>query len=107
MSPERGIDEEHEALMIGLIFMLAESAWTSLGKRVNPVTGKEEVSLPAARAMIDTLGALKERTSGNLKDRERSLLENQLTNLRLNYVEVLKAEQSQKPEEPASGVAGG
>ncbi len=99
---DRSIEQEHEMLMLGLIHMLGENAWTFLGKRVNPGSDKEEVVLPAARAMIDTLGALKERTEGRLTERERSMLESLLTNLRLNYLEEMKAEANKPKEASAS-----
>lgn len=85
-----GIEQEQELLMMKLIMMLTENAWVLLGKRTNPVTGKEEIDLAGARYFIDTLGALKDRTEGRLTSREVTLLETELTNLRLNYVEGLK-----------------
>lgn len=92
-----GIEQEQELLMMKLIMMLAENAWVLLGKRSNPVTGKEETDLGGARYFIDTLGALKDRTEGRLTSRESTLLETELTNLRLNYVEGLKAAQKDSP----------
>ena len=86
MSSEDTVDQK-EALMMSLIMMLSENAWTMLGKRVNPATGEEEKNLEIARVMIDMLDVLRERTESTLTARERQLLQGQLTNLRLNYVE--------------------
>jgi hypothetical protein len=64
----------------------------SLGKVMNPTTGKAEVNLELARDSIDTLLMLKEKTKGNLTETEKGLLENSMQDLELNYVEVAKNE---------------
>jgi len=70
-----------------LIVGLQSSAWVMLGKVANPMTGKIEKNLEAARATIDTLAMLKEKTKGNLSEDEEKIVVNSLTELQLNYVE--------------------
>jgi hypothetical protein len=85
-----------------------------LGKMMNPMTGKTDRDLPAARAMIDLLAELEEKTTGRLEDDERRLLQKTLTELRLNYLdEVGKPEPKEEgtegkpePDTPSAGAAG-
>ena len=67
---------------------LSSSALMNLGLVNHPVTGKSEKDLPMAKHTIDILGMLKEKTSGNLTEDEKKLIENMLSELRLNYVKV-------------------
>lgn len=70
------------------INMLAVEAAVHLGLVPNPLEEGEHIDLPAARHMIDTLGMLQAKTTGNLTAGEADLLETILANLRLQYVEV-------------------
>lgn len=71
----------------GLVLSLATAAMTHLGVMADPTTGQQcPPDLVLARHTIDTLGMLKEKTTGNLDDAERRLLDNILTDLRLAYV---------------------
>ena len=45
----------------------------------------------AAKQVIDILGMLKEKTTGNLDDDETAFLDSMLYDLRMRYVELLKA----------------
>jgi hypothetical protein len=58
----------------------------ALGQVPNPVTHKTEEDLTQAKFLIDTLGMLKEKTSGNLNMEESTLLENLLYELRTQYI---------------------
>ena len=69
----------------------------ALGKLMNPITRTLERNLDAAR---DTLAALETRTRGQLEPDEQRVLQQALTDLRLNYVDELK--KTGKPE-PTSG----
>ena len=89
-----------------MVSWIAPQAMVFLGKMMNPMTGKTERDLPAARAMIDLLAELEEKTTGRLEDEERRLLQKTLTELRLNYLdEVGKPEPLR--EEPADAAAPG
>ena len=89
-----------------MVSWIAPQAMVFLGKMMNPISGKTERDLPAARVMIDLLAELEEKTTGRLEDEERRLLQKTLTELRLNYLdEVGKPEPLR--EEPAEGRAPG
>ena len=87
-----------EARFLALISGLSGSAMQHLGKVVNPLTGKIERDLQAAKGTIDLLRMLREKTKGNLSDREEKTLNALLGGLQLNYLDEVKAE-AEKPEE--------
>src|SRR5262249_62322324 len=98
---ERVVSEARDAaLFLQLILGLSQSAMIALGKLQNPITRKIEVDLEAARATIDTLAALEDRTRGNLSSEEARVLQQALSSLRLNYVDVLKQQSSYASAEP-------
>jgi len=79
---------------VSLVFSLQQAAMSQLGKIANPATGKIEKNLAQAKATIDMLEMLKEKTKGNLTDTEQKTILNALDNLYLNYADEVK-----KPEE--------
>jgi len=85
-------------LFMGLVYSLTQSAFISLGKLPDPISGKIERNLDQASQTIDLLAALEEKTKGNLEEEEGKFLARTISDLRLNYVdEVNKPEE--KPEE--------
>jgi hypothetical protein len=82
---------------LGLVASLQASAWVLLGKVVNPMSGKIERDLSRAKDTIDLLGALEEKTRGNLHVDEARFLGHILYELRMNYVEELAAPAASGP----------
>lgn len=78
------------ALFLQLVVGLQQAAWVALGKLMNPVSGKIERNLEAAKNTIDTLGAIETRVRGNLEPDEQRVLTQVLSELRMNYVDELK-----------------
>ena len=81
-----------------LILSLQVAAMQQMGKIMNPVSGKIERNLEHAKASIDMIGMLADKTKGNLSDEEDKFLNNILHELRLNYVDE-SAKPEPKPEE--------
>lgn len=79
-----------------LITSLSQQAWQSLGKIPNPMTGKTNKNLEAAKLSIDILDMLKEKMKGNLTEEEERLLLATITDLQLNYVDEKKKEDQKK-----------
>lgn len=65
-------------------------AMIAMGKLENPLTKKTEPNLEQARFLIDTLGIIQEKTTGNLTSEEEKALADYLYNLRLMYIEEVK-----------------
>ena len=78
------------ALFLQLVLGLQQSAMMALGKLMNPISRKIDRHLDAARDTIDTLAALEVRTKGNLEPDEARVLQQVLTELRMNYLDERK-----------------
>ena len=103
-------DEEaqyNEARFLALISGLSSTVMQHLGKVISPVTGQVERDLQAAKGTIDLLVMLKEKTKGNLSDRENRTLDALLSSLQLNYVDEVKAESEKPKERPEEKAAEG
>ena len=68
------------------VFHLASQVAMSLGHVENPVTGKKELDLRAARFLVDTLAMLEEKTRGNRTDEEDTYVAGVLADLRMKVV---------------------
>ena len=75
-----------EATFLSLINMLAVEAAMHLGLIETPGEASPGIDLEAARHMIDMLGVLEQKSTGNLSPEEETLLENILADLRMQYV---------------------
>ena len=84
------MEPEYESEFMQLVMGLQTSAWMLLGKIANPISGKQERNLEAAKATIDALMMLKAKTKGNLGMSEEALLNGAIQQLQLNYVEELE-----------------
>ncbi len=65
----------------------------ALGLLENPVTGRTEVRLDHARALIEDLRMLREKTRGNLSPEEERALEKSISDLQWQFVERAKGEE--------------
>ena len=92
--------EKHDQLYFNLLLTWHQSAMSALGKINNPVTGKMERNLDQAKAMIDMLEMLHEKTKGNITEEMAKTQTMMLSELRLNFVdEQSKGETKEKSKE--------
>lgn len=101
MSEQLTKEQRQQILFFELISMFQSAAWQQLGKIKNPITDKLEPDLEQARLSIDMLTMIRDRMDASLNPEEKSMLDQILTNLRLNYVDELgreKKEPASKPE---------
>ena len=63
----------------------------AMGKMLNPATNELTPNKDHARYVIDILEILKTKTDGNLDDAEKKFLEQTLSTLKLNFVELQSA----------------
>jgi hypothetical protein len=73
------------------VLSLNHSTLVHLGATENPETGGVERDLPLARQTIDLLAMLEDKTRGNLTGDEERLIGQILFDLRMRFVELLKA----------------
>ena len=91
-------------LFVTLISSLTSQAWIQLGKIKNPINDTIEKNLEAASMSIDMLTMIQDKTKNNLEEYESKLLDQSLSDLRMNFVfeknkkDVVK-EEEEKPEE--------
>jgi hypothetical protein len=72
------------------IFSLFSSALIQLGDMADPITGKLEKNLQAAKQTIDILDILAKKTEGNLSDEEAKLIKNASAELKWKYIDTVK-----------------
>ncbi|HET6205052.1 MAG TPA: DUF1844 domain-containing protein [Planctomycetota bacterium] len=68
-------------------------ALLALGLIENPVTGKKDLRLDHARALIDDLRMLREKTKGNLDPEESQAIEKSISDLQWQFVERARGEE--------------
>ncbi|MCS6816876.1 MAG: DUF1844 domain-containing protein [Blastocatellia bacterium] len=90
---------ETSPLFVELLVNLISSAEINLGMLEHPALGKRIVDLSAAKQMIDWLGALREKTRGNLSREEEELFDGALTQLRMRFVQLA----NRQPREREAG----
>lgn len=69
-----------------IIMLLYFPALIQLGIMDDPVTGQKQINLELAKRNIDLLDLLKEKTAGNLEERETHFLEDALDQLKMVYL---------------------
>ncbi len=82
--------DKNDQLFGSLIYLFHTTGMQGLGKLMNPVSQKIEKNLDQAKESIDMLEMLKQKTQGNLSPELTRLIEQFLTDLRLNYVDKSK-----------------
>lgn len=78
----------------GFVIGLAQQAFVSLGLVKDPQTSTVRKDLPQAKAMIDVLAMLRDKTRGNLDEVESRMMDEMLDELRLRYVRELRESRS-------------
>jgi len=91
---ERGQDNETadrpepvtSELFLRFFSGLATQALSALGEMPNPLTDVVEENLEQAKYLIDTIGAIAEKTEGNLSAEESHMIKESLYTLRMKFV---------------------
>lgn len=71
----------------GFILSLYSSGLVQLGKVEDPLTGKKSKNFELAKATVDMIAMLEEKTKGNLTEDEKNLLKALLSEIRIAFVE--------------------
>ena len=90
-------ENKNMQLFMGLCTSLVSQAWMQLGKIKNPMTDEINIDLNAASLTIDMLTMLKEKTKGNISDDEAKILDQSISELKMNFV--VSKENEETPEE--------
>ncbi len=81
--------DKNDQLLAQLLYIFQSSAMQGMGKMKNPMTDKIERNMEQAQQSIDMLEMIKEKTKGNISPELARIMDNFLTELRLNYVDEL------------------
>ncbi len=97
--------EKDQFLLAQLVLMFQTAALQQMGKLKNPLTDKVERDLSQAQISIDIIEMLQNKMKGNLSQEEDRMISSVLQELKLNFVDEHKKEQSTAPATPppASG----
>ena len=93
VTEEELADAQDPASFISFVMSIASNAASALGMMEHPVTHQRDVDPELGKHWIDILGMLQKKTSGNLSEAERNMLEGLLHDLRMQYVALINAPQ--------------
>ncbi|MEP6788905.1 MAG: DUF1844 domain-containing protein [Acidobacteriota bacterium] len=106
-SDEGEIPGAHDpASFVNFLSTLATNAAAALGAVPHPATGQRSLDLETAKYWLDILGMLKDKTAGNLHPQESRLLEGLLADLRLQYVQLVRATEEKLKAQAAQKFSG-
>ncbi len=92
---------EDPASFINFLSTLATNAAAALGAMPHPVTGQRSLDLESGKYWLDILGMLREKTKGNLHPQEARLLDGLLGDLRMQYVQLVRATEERLKQQAA------
>ncbi len=94
------------ASFVNFLSTLATNAAAALGAVPHPATGKRSLDLDTGKYWLDVLGMLRDKTKGNLHPKEDRLLEGLLADLRLQYVQLVRATEEKLKAQAAAQFSG-
>jgi hypothetical protein len=89
------------ASFVNFLSTLATNAAAALGAVPHPATGQRSLDLDTGKYWLDVLGMLREKTKGNLHEKEKQLLEGLLADLRMQYVTMVRATEEKLKQQAA------
>jgi hypothetical protein len=92
---------EDPASFVNFLSTLATNAAAALGAMPHPATGQRSVDLETGKYWLDVLGMLTDKTKGNLHPQEARLLQGILGDLRMQYVQLVRATEEKLKQQAA------
>ncbi len=97
---------EDPASFVNFLSTLATNAAAALGAVPHPATGKRTLDLETGKYWLDVLGMVKDKTNGNLHPQEARLLDGLLGDLRMQYVQLVRATEEKLKAQAAHQFSG-
>lgn len=94
------------ASFVNFLSTLVTNAAAALGAVPHPATGKRSLDLETGKYWLDILGMLKDKTAGNLHPEEARLLDALLGDLRMQYVQLVRATEEKLKAQAAAKFSG-
>ncbi len=97
---------EDPASFVNFLSTLATNAAAALGAIPHPATGQRSLDLETGKYWLDVLGMISEKTKGNLHPQESRLLDGLLGDLRMQYVQLVRATEEKLKVQAAQQFSG-
>ena len=94
------------ASFVNFLSTLATNAAAALGAVPHPATGQRTLDLDSGKFWIDVLAMLRDKTKGNLHEKEAKLLDGLLGDLRMQYVSMVRATEEKLKAQAAKKFSG-
>ncbi len=94
------------ASFVNFLSTLATNAAASLGAVPHPATGKRTLDLETGKYWLDILAMLRDKTKGNLHPKEQELVDGLLGDLRMQYVQLVRATEEKLKSQAAAKFSG-
>jgi len=94
------------ASFVNFLSTLATNAAAALGAVPHPVSGKRTLDLESGKYWLDILAMLKDKTKGNLHPKEQQLIDGLLGDLRMQYVQLVRATEEKLKAQAAAKFSG-
>lgn len=94
-------NESHGSIEINFLNYVTSLGFQALifmGEIPHPITNEKEENLGQAKFLIDTLVMIREKTKGNLDDKEENLLDASIYELQIKYLEITNTKKSLEKE---------
>ncbi|MFH1023976.1 MAG: DUF1844 domain-containing protein [Planctomycetota bacterium] len=93
--------DEADAEFMNFISGLASQALIHFGDVPHPMTGRSEKNADEARYMVDLLAMLREKTEGNLSEKEIHVFDGLLYDLQMRFVKIFQSGTAPTRKPPA------
>lgn len=97
---------DNPASFVNFLSTLATNAAAALGAVPHPATGQRTLDLDSGKFWIDVLAMLRDKTNGNLHEKEARLLDGLLADLRMQYVTMVRATEEKLKAQAAKKFSG-
>ena len=94
------------ASFVNFLSTLATNAAAALGAVPHPATGKRSLDLETGKYWLDILGMIRDKTKNNLHPQESRLLDGLLGDLRMQYVQLVRATEEKLKAQAAQKFSG-
>lgn len=94
------------ASFVNFLSTLATNAAAALGAVPHPATGQRSLDLETGKYWLDILAMMRDKTKGNLHPQESRLLEGILGDLRMQYVQLVRATEEKLKAQAAQKFSG-
>ena len=97
---------DNPASFINFLSTLATNAAAALGAVPHPATGQRSVDLESGKYWLEIIAMLREKTKNNLHPQEARLLDGLLGDMRMQYVQLVRASEERLKAQAARRVLG-